>query len=780
MPKKRPTRKQSAQPTNRRRSSPSPPCPSRKKSPTKPPRRRFWGPLIWRLALVVLVFLSGYLVWVDLTVRATFDTHRWASPARLYARPLLLQPGKSLSADEFEEELILAGYHQEARLDRSGSYHRTGQQFSVIKRPFTFWDGKETMGRIELQFRGGRLNALQDHRGKRLSQVRFEPALIGHIYPSHQEDRIPVTPDQVPVELIDALIAIEDRDFYYHWGVSPRAIARAAYENLKSGATVQGGSTLTQQLVKNFFLQPERSLVRKLHEAVFALLLEARYEKDEILAAYLNEIYLGQQGRQAIHGFGSAAHFYFARPLGELRLSELALLVALARGASYYNPRRHPQRALARRNLVLDVMRDWGFISPREANAARAQPLGVVEVPPAGSTPFPAFVELVRWRLAEDYHLEDLQSEGLRIFTTLDMRAQRDMEQAVDRRLATLERAKKISPGQLQVASVVSEIETGKVLVLVGGRDPGLSGFNRALHAVRPIGSLIKPAVYLTALEDPHRYTLATTLRDEAVRIRRPNGDVWAPKNYDEKFHGRVPLMMALANSYNLATVQLGMALGVPKVLRTLKRLGVKRKFPSYPSTLLGTVALSPFEVTEMYQTIASGGLRTPLWTVLAVTDTDGVPLKRYAPAITRTFDAGPMFLLNHALQTAMDVGTGRSIYARFDASFGFAGKTGTSNDLRDSWFSGFDRDRLAVVWIGLDDNQSTGITGAGGALALWGDFMALTGSQPRADKPPHTIERHWTDMQEGVRIDRECPQAESVPYLIGSALGYASCESMW
>jgi len=743
---------------------------------TRTRRNSFLGALGWRLAVFVVVFLAGYLTWVDLTIRAKFDSDRWAVPARLYARPLDLYVGKLLTADEFDQELTLVGYHKETRLNRSGSYLRDGEHFSVIKRSFAFWDGLDPMTRIEFRFHGSYLESLQDSRGSKLASARIEPALIGHIYPTHLEDRIPVTVAEVPPRLIEALIAVEDRSFYSHFGISLRGILRAAYKNIRFGGAMQGGSTLTQQLVKNYFLGHERSFSRKFHEMAFSLLLEARYEKDEILSAYLNEIYLGQQGRHAIHGFGSAAYFYFNRPLAELRLSEIALLVALARGASYYNPREHPERALERRNLVLDVMLEWGYVSEREATVARSQPLAVTETPPLGATPFPAFVELVRQQIARDFHPKDLRTEGLRIFTTLDMRIQRKMEDAIAKRLPLLEKKTGMPAKRLQVASIISEVENGKILALVGGRDPGILGFNRALDAVRPIGSLIKPAIYLTALEQPRKYTLASILRDESIRIRRPKGNIWVPENYDKKHHGRVPLITALANSYNLATVQLGLALGLPKVLKTLKRLGVKRRVPPYPSTLLGAAALSPFEVTQMYQTIANSGLRVPPRAVLAITDARGVPLNRYDASVTLAFDSGAVFLLTHALQTVMESGTGRSIYDRFDQSLGFAGKTGTSNELRDSWFAGFSQDRLAVVWLGLDDNKPTGLTGAGGALAVWGDLMESMAPQARRKPDPAAIVWRWTDLEQGSRTDLGCPRARRIPYLAGSAPAYSPC----
>lgn len=729
----------------------------------------------WRLSLFALVALAGYVAWLDLSVRNQFEGKRWAVPAQIYARPLEIYAGMELSADDFARELATAGYHTSAQLDRPGSYFREGNTLHVATRAFDFWDGKEPARRLQLRFDGQRLASLRQDQ-EHLPLVRLDPALVGRIYPAHHEDRILIRLDEVPPLLVKALIAVEDRSFFSHLGLSPRGIGRALYANLRALAPVQGGSTLTQQLAKNFFLTDERSLGRKLNEAIIALLLEAHYTKEEILEAYLNEIYLGQQGGRAIHGFGLASQFYFGRPLAELQLPELALLVAQVRGASFYNPRRNPKRALKRRNLVLETMAEQGFITPREAARARSRPLGVIPKPSSGNTPYPAFLDLVRQQLKRDYRDEDLRSEGLRIFTTLDLQVQWSTERALSDRTGQLEKEVRIPQGQLQGAAVVTNSESGEVLALVGGRDPRLPGFNRVLDAVRPIGSLIKPAIYLTALEMSEEYTLVSELDDGPLSVGGLKGNVWSPRNYDGKHHGRVPLYRALANSYNLATVRLGLSLGLGRVVDTLHRLGVERDVPAYPSMLLGAVALSPLEVTQMYQTLASAGFRMPLRAIREVTDPEGRLLQRDGLSVVQAFDPGPVFLLTRAMEEVMHTGTGRSVNTHLARSLTLAGKTGTTDDLRDSWFAGFSGDRVAVVWLGMDNNEPARLSGASGALRVWGDVMQAISPRALIAEAPDTIEWHWTDLGARLRTDADCPGAQRMPYIAGSAPIYTPC----
>jgi penicillin-binding protein 1B len=458
--------------------------------------------VLGRLLILGLILTGAYVAWLDLHVRSQFEGRRWSVPARIYARAVELYPGMRLEPEALEQALRAAGYQARAGAGRNATYARRGNTFHVHTRPFRFWDGEQSAQRVRLEFRTGRVSDLQVG-GEQQALVRLDPPIIGRIYPNHREDRMLVRLEEVPVGLVAALLSVEDRDFEHHHGISPRAIARALLANLRAGALVQGGSTITQQLAKGYFLNGARTWWRKLNDAVIALMLEAHYDKADFLEAYVNEVYLGQDGERAIHGFGLAAHFYFGRDLDKLRLPELALLVALVRGPSHYNPRRHPRRALARRNLVIDQMHELGIVSAARAKRARAAPLGVIAASPV-RTRYPAFVDLVRRQLRRDYRDEDLRGEGLRIFTTLDLHTQRMAERALESRIARLERAGGRRKGSLQGAVIVTSPQSGEVLAVVGGRNERRAGFNRALDAVRPVGSLIKPAVFLAALERSH------------------------------------------------------------------------------------------------------------------------------------------------------------------------------------------------------------------------------------------------------------------------------------
>ena len=579
--------------------------------------RRFVRSLAWRAAVLVLVFAAGYVAWLDLRVRAEFEGKRWALPARVYARPVELWPGFRLDPDSLEDELQRAGYHLEDDPRRPGSYRRSGDRFVIETREFRFWDANEPARRIEVGF-DDRVVGTIDGSGGSVPILRLDPPLVGRIYPRHHEDRVMVRLDEAPPVLVAGLVAVEDHRFFEHHGVSLIAVARAAWANVRAASVVQGGSTLTQQLAKNLFLSPERTLRRKVNEAVMALLLDARYSKEELLEVYLNEVYLGQDGRRAIHGFGLASWFYFGRRLDELELSEAALLVGLARGASAYNPWRQPERALRRRDLVLDVMAARGVVREREAAAARARPLGVRSEAPRGASPHPAFIDLVRRQLSRDYRDGDLRTEGLRIFTALDPAVQSVAERTLARELATAERRRGLAAGSLQGAVLVARADSGDVLAVVGDRRARARGFNRALDAKRPIGSLVKPAVYLAALE--RGYSLASLVEDEPVEVRLDDGRRWAPRNHDGKHLGAMPLYRALALSRNAATARLGLAIGVPEVAAVLERLGVAGPVPSSPSLLLGSIDLSPFEVAQVYQALANEGFRSPLRAIHEVT----------------------------------------------------------------------------------------------------------------------------------------------------------------
>lgn len=736
----------------------------RRKSSRPVERWRHWLTWLVRLSLLALVALLGLAIYLDGIVLEKFSGRRWSLPASVYARPLELFAGHKLAREDFLAELEALGYRRERTVNGPGEVAVGSGAVELHTRGFQFYEGPEPSRRIRVSFADGYVQGLLDEAGKPLPVARLEPVKVGGLYPSHNEDRILVRLDEAPPLLAETLVAVEDREFFDHFGISPKSMARAFWVNTASGRIVQGGSTLTQQLVKNFYLSSERSLIRKVTEVMMAVLLEFHYDKREILEAYLNEVFLGQDGSRAIHGFGLASQYYFNQPLAELKLHQVALLVGMVKGPTVYNPRRHPESALQRRNLVLDLLAEQQVVTPEVAAQAKRQPLGVSPRGSLSSTTFPAFMDLVKRQLREDYRDEDLTEEGLRVFTSFDPILQLKAEQALSETLKRLGKSDGI-----EGAMVVTNPETGEVQALLGSRQPGFAGFNRALDAVRPIGSLIKPAIFLTALERPSEYTLTSILADEPFSVKGGDGQVWRPQNYDHQAHGNVYLYQALAHSYNLSTSRLGLDIGVDNVLKTLQRLGVNHDWPAYPAMLLGAGALRPIEVAGMYQTIASGGFDTPLRAIRSVLTVNGEPLKRYPFQIQQRFDAGAVYLTQHALQRVLYEGTARSAYNRLPRSLALAGKTGTTNDLRDSWFAGFSQDLLAVVWLGRDDNGKTALTGATGALQVWTAFMQKASPLPLETPMPENVVQAWVDGQTGQGSAADCPGAVQMPYIRGS-----------
>lgn len=725
--------------------------------------------LTWVLGLG-LVVISAWLLWVDYQVRRDFQALQWALPARIYARPAELYTGAQLSANDLTNYLQQLGYRQVDSVSGPGEYQVQAQQLRLHTRGFQFWDGAEPSVMAQLDFDGmriSRVSAEDPVRATELPLVRLEPVEIAQINPDTGEDRLPVSLDSVPDALVNAIIAVEDQRFYQHWGVDPRGILRALWVNLRRGEVAQGGSTLTQQLVKNLYLTQDRTLRRKIEEAVMALALELHFSKDDILAAYLNEVFLGQDGSRAIHGFTLAAQYYFARPLAELSLAELALLAGLPRGASYYNPRRNPERAINRRNTVLMNMLEQGYITTSEYDLASSAALSISPRPAHRNRAYPAFMDLVRSDLARDYDADALRSEGLRIFTTLDLRVQDTMDATLETAVAAVE-VSADDGAPLQAAMVITDSNTGEVRALAGSRRPGAVGFNRALDGVRQIGSLVKPAVYLAALESGND-TLASVLSDRPVDLTTDDGQRWSPRNYDNQMFGDVYLHDALARSLNLATVDLGMRTGVDAVVDMLAKLGHQRQVPEYLSLLLGAVDMAPLEVARFYQTLASNGFYSPLRSVEAVTSGDGDRLQRYGVETRQVADASSVFLLEQSLQDVFEQGTARSAAGALADNLPLAGKTGTTNDFRDSWFAGYGDDLSGVVWLGYDDNRSTGLTGATGALQVWTAVMQQLAIQPRQTRAPDDIVWEEVPAQAVVNPTAEdCQATRLLPFRDG------------
>ena len=740
---------------------------SRKAKKPAPGGLRTWLGWGLKLGIVGFVLLAGFAVYLDAIVQEKFSGKRWMIPAKVYARPLELFVGQKLSKDDFLIELDALGYRRESVANGPGAAAVNGNTVDLNTRGFQFYEGSDPAQQIRVRFSGDYVADLAAANGAKLAVARLEPLMIGGLYPKNLEDRILIKLDQAPPYLLDTLVTVEDRDFYHHFGVSPKSIARAFWVNASAGQMRQGGSTLTQQLVKNFYLTNERSLTRKLTEAMMAVLLEIHYSKQEILEAYLNEVFVGQDGQRAVHGFGLASQYFFSQPLSELKLHQVAMLVGLVKGPSYYNPRRNPERALERRNLVLDLLEQQGVATAEVVAAAKKMPLGVTKTGSLADSSFPGFLDLVKRQLREDYRDEDLTEEGLRIFTSFDPILQMKSESAMSETFKRLSGRKGVD--DVEAAMVVTNPETGEVQALIGSRKAGYAGFNRAIDAVRPIGSLVKPSIYLTALERPNQYTLTSWVADEPFQVKGADGQVWKPQNFDHKAHGNIFLYQGLAHSYNLSTAKLGLELGVPNVFKTIGKLGVQVDWPAYPSMLLGAGALSPMQVANMYQTIANGGFNTPMRGIRSVLTAEGEPLKRYPFQIQQRFDPGSIYLLQNAMQRVMREGTGRSVYNVLPPSLNLAGKSGTTNDSRDSWFAGFSQDLLAVVWLGRDDNGKTPFTGATGALQVWTSFMKKADPLPLDMAVPDNVVQAWVDAATGQGSAAGCPNAVQMPYIRGS-----------
>ena len=730
-----------------------------------------------RIFLSLLFIFTAYVIYLDFEVRSQFDGRKWSVPAKVYARPLELYVGKPLSHEQLEFELKTSGYRLTHNNIQTGNYLRNGNSYRIVIREFDFWDGHQPPRYIEVKLEDGFISDVTDFRDQTdIAVVRLEPAIMGRIYPSHKEDRLLVKLEDIPENLISALIAVEDRHFYSHYGINPKAIVRAMLVNIKAGAVVQGGSTLTQQLVKNFFLTREKSYVRKFNEAIMSLLLELHYDKKDILEAYLNEIYLGQDKKRAIHGFGLASRFYFDKPIYNLGLSEITMLVALVKGPSYYDPWRHKRRIVKRRNTVINIMEQHGLITDYQAKSAKEKSLNVIRKSKKITSFYPAYMDLLRRQLRNDYNKEDLTSEGLQIFSTFDPYVQKITEQAVTSKVKQLDNQRDLQ-GALQAAVIVTNTNNADVLAVVGDKLPTYAGFNRALDALRPVGSLIKPAVYLTAIRQKEKYSLSTLIEDKAITLKAQGGDLWSPRNYSGESHGEIPLHKALISSYNQATVRLGLSLGFESIVTTLRNLGVQRDIPPYPSMLLGAVPMTPLEIAQMYQTLSGEGFITQLHTIRKVLTAKGEPLKHYPVKIKQGVDETSVRIINSALHEVTRQGTARSLRWRLPDGLKVAGKTGTTNDTRDSWFAGFSGEHLIVAWLGTDDNQSTGLTGASGALPIWAEIMKKIRTRPFSFAYDDNLEYHYVEAKKGLLVDEDCATAAYLAYRKDSAPEkYGSC----
>lgn len=728
----------------------------------------------WKVCLVGLIVFGAYGFYLNAQIKHTFSGSKWQIPAQIYARSLTLEVGEGLSQKELLQELNLLGYRRVKNATKLGEFSFTKNTFRIVRRPFEFPMQSEAQRHIEVVVHHQKVQKVTDLGNKEpLSKTRLEPWLVTRLMSGSQEDRMLVGLQDVPEGLVQALLITEDKEFYHHQGVAPFSILRALLANLAAGKTVQGGSTLTQQLVKNLYLTRDKSIWRKFKEAYMAILLDSQYSKDAILEAYLNEVFLGQNGKQAVHGFGLASWYYFDRPLNEIGVAELSTLVAMIKGPSRYNPRKYPERVIGRRDLILRLLYENEHINSDQYQYYVQRPLGVVETSRMQKHVHPAFMDRVNRELRQVLPNPATRQSGIKVYTSLDPHAQRNAEASATSFLPGLEKSRKLS--DLDLAMVLTDIDSGEVRALVGSRNVAYPGFNRAIDARRPIGSLVKPAIYLTALEQPENYHLASLLKDEPIKLKSSYGQYWEPQNADKKFRGQVTLLDALTKSLNVPTVHLGMALGTDNVAQTMYRLGVKDEVPLYPAMTLGAVDLSPIQVNQMYQTIANAGQRLSVHAINAITSHDDQPLWYFDHTSEAVITAEAAYLVNYALHKVTQTGTAKELRQRFP-KVNLAGKTGTTDDNRDSWFSGFDNDLVATVWIGKDNNEATNLTGANGALQYYIDFQKRQQPRSLSQSFPDNLGIAQFDPNTGMVVGAGCAESISLPAVMDALPQPVSC----
>lgn len=690
-----------------------------------PQKRRSFKSFLLKVAFtgaVLTVFYGGYLDW---QIRSKMDGQIWRLPAEVYSRIESVKISDNLTFDEVIQILLDNEYRQTTMVAAPGDFKLEDDTIVVLRRAFPFPDKPEPQRVLRLRFADNKLNRIEDLVAlKAIDEFRLAPKLIAMLE-SDNEDRLAIPLQNYPRLLIDALILTEDRRFYDHHGINPVGIIRALITNIRAGQTVQGGSTLTQQLVKNLFLSSERTITRKANEALMSLVLDWRYDKNRILETYLNEIYLGQNGDTQIHGFELASQFYFGRSIREISLDQIALLVGMVKGPSLYNPWRNPQNALERRNVVLKLMLEHKMIGDELYQLLSQRPLGVQQKGQI-SRKYPSFIQTLQADLRRELGEHKISSLlGARIFTTMDLKQQAQAENAVVNTVSQLQL--KTKNPYLEGAMIVADYRVGEIRAVVGGLQTQYAGFNRALMAKRQIGSLVKPSIYLTALSNPEQFRLNTPINNQPITINVKGSPPWQPRNYDKKYSGSVMLMDALARSLNIPTVNIGMKVGLSKVIDTQKAMGWDNvEIPKVPAMLLGAYTISPYDVTKLYQTIANQGGRIELTTVDTIADRQGNIIYQHDKTAKQVVPQEAAFQTLFAMQQTVERGTARSLQNDY-ADLRLAGKTGTTNDARDTWFVGIDGKNISTVWLGRDDNGETKLTGASGALQIYKDYLSHT-----------------------------------------------------
>jgi penicillin-binding protein 1B len=734
-------------------------------------------------AIKVVIFLSVclafYLLYLDAWVQKRMSGPKWDTPVQIYSRPLALYQHKFLPKQEVIAELKLLGYQETENVSQPGQFQAKTAYLEIYRRLSFSVAGELPAQRIRVGFDGHRVAATQafvDDQWQAMPMVQLDPMLISRQATESKEDREILDLSTIPEWMIDTLLVVEDRNFYHHHGVVPLAILRALVANISAGRKVQGGSTITQQLAKNLLLNDNRkTYVRKAKEALIALILDYRFSKDAILEAYFNEIYMGQNGSRSIHGFALASKFYYNKSLAQLSPEQFALLVGIIKGPSYYHPVRNAERALERRDLVLQLMVSNNILDSADYAQYVSRPLNLQVNKIRSRAKHPAYLQQVERELRQ-LDIDVPPNSSLKVFTGLDPLLQSRYERLFSKGVGQLEKSYKQT--EINGAVVSLSLEDGSISALIGDKQTDLAGFNRALDTQRNIGSLIKPAVYLTALEKPD-YHLGSVLDDQPINMKSNNGNTWSPQNYDKKLRGQVLLHDALSQSMNLPTVHLGMEVGLTPVINTLRKMGVDQQINKYPSVLLGAVSMSPLKVAELYFPIANYGQARKAQAIVFVTDSDGILLHDNRSDGKLLFDYATSYELAFALNKVTQIGTARRLKSLYpDIQFG--GKTGTTDDLRDSWFVGFDQNKVTSVWVGKDDNSPVNLTGSQGALYIFGELQKARLPESVSKPQPNDIELRYVEKSTGEILSGECGDNIALPIRHDKIVNVKDCPSLF
>ena len=723
--------------------------------------------LITYLSLIIFLIISiAYVSILDSKVVNKLDGVLWTVPAKVYARPLELAEGGKINVDGLKKELEILSYELTKGIpDTPGEFSQSQRSVNIFIRGF----GSQEPGLYRLKIENDKIDSIKRKDGISIDLIQLEPLSIGGMFPSHLQDRILLNFSQVPKDLEEMILVVEDRNFYSHKGISLRSIMRAFIKNTRALGIEEGGSTITQQLAKSLFFSPEQTIRRKIKEAIAALLIEMHYSKQEILLAYINDVFIAQSGRRAIHGFGLASQFFFGTDLKNLSLDQKALLVGMLKGPSLYSPINNPDRAKTRRDLVLSLIKNDSLITEEEYLDLKGKSLKVIPPSFKSLSKYPAFNDIVTLDLRKNFDDSDLRTKGLKIITNLDPVVQDYLEESIKDTKLKLKRRYGSQLNGLEGAGIVIDSFSGEVVAAIGSTKPNNYGFNRAINAVRPIGSLVKPFIYLSALQHYTKYNLSTLLDDSKLSVSLPGGKLWEPNNFDKKFHGNVPLHVALSESYNVATTRLGMDLGYSVVQETFTKLGIKKKIPKYPSIFVGSFEMTPLEAIQAYQTIASEGFYSPLNSIRTVESSEDVLSLSYPYKVEQRFRPEPIYLLKFVLKQTFISGTARGFSSRVIEKWKTGGKTGTSDDQRDSWFVGYAGNYLMVVWLGFDDNRKSPLTGRTGALQVWKNFMSRLDPIAYEVRKPSRIRYEWVDAKDGLLSGERCKGSILIPFVEGT-----------